>query len=148
MREHDDLPYIVIERHSAGFSTFLWGVVIGAGAALLLAPRSGAEIRDDIRERVDRVRSAAEDRMEAARSTVNRTRERLGDRFDSVRDSLDDVRDRIEARAEDARDAIERRRYSGSRYDSPGVAASDLDREVDIVVTEIIGDQGPDDLII
>ncbi len=147
MRDHDDVPYIVIERHSAGFSTFLWGLALGAGAALLLAPRSGAETRDEIRDRVDRARSAANDRMDSARSTVHRTRERFEDRMDSVRDQLDNVREKIETRAEDARDAIERRRDSGSAsraYDEAGIP----DREVDIVVTEIIEGTDRDDLIV
>lgn len=149
MRDHDDLPYLVIERHSAGFGTFFWGLVIGAGAALLFAPRTGAETRDEIRERVDRARSAAEDRLETARSTVSRTRDRLEDRIDSVRDQIDNVRDRIEARAEDAREAIDRRRGSDTEslvFDDADVAASGLDREVDIVVTEIIDEAGRDDL--
>ena len=43
MRYHDpdDQPYIVIEKHSGGVGNLLLGVVIGAGVALLFAPRSG-----------------------------------------------------------------------------------------------------------
>ncbi len=90
MRDHDEVPYVVIERHSAGFGTLLWGMLIGAGAALLLAPRSGAETREEIRDRVDRARSAANDRVESARSTVHRTRESIEDRVESVRDQFGD----------------------------------------------------------
>lgn len=152
MRDHDDVPYIVIERHSAGFGTFIWGMVIGAGAALLLAPRSGAETRDEIRERVDRARSAASDRVEAAKSTVHRTRESIEDRMESVRDQFGDLRERIEERADDARDRIRSGRRSAMDayerhlgesddeldFDSVDArVAAGIDREVDIIVTEV-----------
>ena len=39
----DDEPYVVIERQQgSGIGSFLLGAAIGAGIALLLAPRSGA----------------------------------------------------------------------------------------------------------
>ena len=40
-QDHDE-PYIVIEKHSGGVGDFLLGALIGAGVALLFAPRSGA----------------------------------------------------------------------------------------------------------
>jgi hypothetical protein len=41
--DDDDEPYVVIEKHSPGVGSFLVGVMIGAGIALLVAPRSGGE---------------------------------------------------------------------------------------------------------
>ncbi len=107
MRDHDDVPYIVIERRSGGVGPFLWGVLMGAAAALLLAPRSGRETKEEIRRGVQRVRTAAEDRIEAARDTVTRTKERFGGRFEAVKGRIDDVRDRIEPRAERAREVVD-----------------------------------------
>jgi gas vesicle protein len=114
MRDYDDLPYIVIERRSAGLAPFLWGAVLGAGAALLLAPRSGAQTQEDIRRGVQRARSVAEDRVEAARSTYSRTRERFEDGIESVRGGVDtvreqfeNVRDRFETRADQARETLD-----------------------------------------
>lgn len=152
MRDHDEVPYIVIERHGAGFGPFLWGMLIGAGAALLLAPRSGAETREEIRERVDRARTAATDRVDAARSTVHRTRETIEDRIESVRDQFGDLRERFEASADDARDRIRTgRRAAMDAYErhvgeadesiDPDLAearvAGGIDREIDIIVTEV-----------
>jgi gas vesicle protein len=149
MRDHDEVPYIVIERHGAGFGPFLWGMLIGAGAALLLAPRTGAETRDEIRERVDRARTAATDRVDAARSRVHRTRENIEDRVDAVRDQFGDLRDRIEASAEDARNRIRAERRaatdpyerhagdSGFDLDAEARVAAGIDREIDIIVTEV-----------
>ena len=55
-------PYVVIERESStGIMPFLIGAALGAGVALLLAPRSGADTRRDIKRRANRVRRAAED---------------------------------------------------------------------------------------
>ena len=57
--EHE--PYVVIERESSpGIMPFLIGAALGAGVALLLAPRSGAATRRDIKRRANRVRRAAE----------------------------------------------------------------------------------------
>src|SRR4029078_5987754 len=57
----DDQPYVVIERRSeGGVGAFLLGIALGAGVALLLAPRSGEETRRDIKRRARRVRRAAE----------------------------------------------------------------------------------------
>lgn len=107
MRDHDDLPYIVIERHSSGLGMFVWGILMGSAAALLLAPRSGAETQEDIRRRVDRARTAAEDRYDTARTSVVRTRERIEDQFGSVRGRIDDVREKLEDRADRARGVLD-----------------------------------------
>jgi gas vesicle protein len=107
MRDQDDLPYIVIERHSAGLGAFIWGALIGAGAALLLAPRTGAQTQEELRQGVMRARNAAQDRAQAARQTVDRTRGRIEDQIGSVRDQLGNVRERIETRTERAREVID-----------------------------------------
>jgi len=100
MREHDDLPYIVIERRSGGFTPFLWGTLLGASVALLLAPRSGEQTQEEIRRSALRLRTAAEDRVTSARDAVTRTRDRIHDRVDTVRGA-------IETRTEQARNALE-----------------------------------------
>ena len=107
MRDQDDLPYVIIERRSAGVGAFVWGAILGAGAALLLAPRSGAETQEEIRQGVRRVRTAAEDRVDAVRSTVTRTRERIDEQIGSARDQFGAVRGQIDERADKAREALE-----------------------------------------
>lgn len=104
MRDYDETPYVVIERHGSGVAPFLWGLVLGAGVALLFAPHSGAETQEEIRRRVRRARDAAGDRVSDARDSVtgavHRTRDRIQDRLDSVRGA-------VETRAEQARDALD-----------------------------------------
>ena len=41
----DDEPYVVIEKSSGGIGSFLMGIAVGAGIALLMAPSSGMETR-------------------------------------------------------------------------------------------------------
>jgi gas vesicle protein len=93
MSDHDELPYIVIERHSGGAAAFVWGALIGAGVALLFAPRSGRETRDEIRAGALRVRDRAEDAVRGVTDSVNET--------------LGDVRGEVQGRIEAARDAFD-----------------------------------------
>jgi gas vesicle protein len=93
MAHHDEVPYVIIERRSVSATAFLWGALLGAGAALLLAPRSGRETRDEIRAGAFRLRDRAED---AVRSVS-----------DSVNDTIGGVRHEVEDRIEKARDAFE-----------------------------------------
>jgi len=45
----DDEPIVVIEKNEPGIGTFLVGLAVGAGLALLFAPRSGEETRREVR---------------------------------------------------------------------------------------------------
>lgn len=148
MSHHDEGPYIVIEQESSGGGAmpFFWGALLGAGVALLLAPRSGRETQEELRRSLDRVRRAAEERVADARDavvgTVERTRDHFNDQVDSVRDA---VQDRVEraGKAVDAgrraavgaREELERRVAEAKKAASPpagGVA------EVDVTVTEVV----------
>lgn len=163
MADHDDLPYIVIERRSGGASPFLWGALLGAGVALLLAPRSGEETQRELRNGVRRLRGAAEDRVSNARErvtgAVDRARQTVTERVDSVRDTIEmqaerarvavdagrqaarDARSELERRVADAKDAFAT--GDGLRGPAPR-RTSDVD--VDIVVTEVVieEERGPE----
>jgi gas vesicle protein len=123
MSEHDQQDYMIIERKRGGFGPFIWGAAIGAGLALLFAPRSGRQVRADIRDGVQRLRDQAEEAVREAQRSVT-------DRYDTVRT---DVRGRVDA----ARDAFEagRRaaREAGRRGQPEPVRPSNppLDRVVD-----------------
>lgn len=132
MADYDDLPYIVIERRSGGAGAFLWGVLLGAGAALLLAPRSGAETQEEMRRAVRRVRDAAQGRVDDARETVTGTVTRTRNRF---YDRIDNVRETVESQAARARDAME----TGRR------AARDARSELERRLAEATSDAGAGD---
>ena len=109
MRDRDDVPYIVIDRGGGGFGSFVLGALVGAGVALLMAPRSGEETQAEIRARADRLRETAEDRVRDAQrrieSRVEQAKDGLHSRIDDVKDAVDSGR---QAAAE-ARVTLERR---------------------------------------
>jgi gas vesicle protein len=118
---YDDDSRIIIERHhSAGVAPFLLGVALGAGIALLFAPRSGAATRRDIRRRAMRVRRAAEDAANEVTDTVVGTfqdaRRKVEDQIDSVRQAVDLKKQQVHramdagrAAAREAREELEQR---------------------------------------
>ena len=93
MRHHDhDEPYIVIEKHNGDVSNLIIGVLIGAGVALLFAPKSGVETRADISRRArrasDAVKDAAEDLTTQVVDTYEGARARVEEQIDSARDAI------------------------------------------------------------
>jgi gas vesicle protein len=99
-------PYVVVERRDAGGVTpFLIGLALGAGAALLLAPRSGAATRRDIKRRARRMRRAAERAASgvtgAVADTFHDARRRVEEQLDSAREAVGHKRDQVH-RAMDA----------------------------------------------
>lgn len=110
--DFDDEPYVVIERHEdAGVGPFLVGLAIGAGVALLFAPRSGRATRRDIKRRAMRVRDAAE-------QTVTDVR-------DNVLDTFEQARQRVEDQIETARSAVDLKKRQFTRAVDAGRAAAE-----------------------
>lgn len=150
--KHDDLPHIIIETEAegGGFSSFLLGALVGAAAALLLAPRSGSETQRQLREFATRLRDEAEEQVDGARSTVtglvDRTRGALEDRISSVRGELetraDQARTAVDAgrrAARQAREELQRRVDDAKGAHRGGTVPSDFrDRAPDVVVEEVI----------
>jgi gas vesicle protein len=121
MRHQDDEPYIVIEKNSGGVGDFLLGALIGAGVALLFAPRSGRETRADISRR--------------ARAAQDRVRDVANDVTDQVVDTFETARSRIEEQIDSARSAIVNKKEQVSRAMEAGreaahQARSDLERRL------------------
>src|SRR5436189_1950204 len=99
MRDYDfddDEPYVIIEKRSGGMGTFLVGLAVGAGLALLLAPQSGAETRSRISRSARRVRDAAAGAVDDAK--------------DRVQETFETARQRVEEKIDEARGAIEVKR--------------------------------------
>lgn len=109
-RFDDDEPYVVIERHESSIAPFLIGAAVGAGLALLLAPRSGEATRGEIKRRALGVRRAARDAVSGVK--------------DNMTGRFDDARRRVEERIDSARDAIDLRRRQFTRAVDAGRAAA------------------------
>jgi gas vesicle protein len=94
MRHHDEdeQPYIVIEKHSGGAGNLLLGVLIGAGVALLFAPRSGEDTRSAIKQRArragDTVRGVAEGVTDQVAGTFESARTRVEEQIESARSAI------------------------------------------------------------
>lgn|SRR5690554_4935400 len=110
MSDHDDMPYIVIERRSGGLGAFFWGAIVGAGVALLLAPRSGEDTREELRTGVLRLKDRAEDAVRQVQSQVT--------------DTIENVRGQVTGRVEAAREAFEAGRQAARE------TREDLERRV------------------
>ena len=113
-------PFVVIEREEPGIGTLLLGVAIGAGIALLLAPRSGEETRRMISHRArragDRLRDVAAEAADSVASQANDVRDRVSERVGAARAAVrrgqDNVLDAVDAgryAAVEARSDLERR---------------------------------------
>ena len=121
MRDFEREPFVVIERDEPGVGTLLLGVAIGAGLALLLAPRSGAETRRMIESRARRagarVRDVATDVADNVTSQVNDVRDRVNERVGAARRA-------VRRRQDQVLDAVDAGRYAASE------ARSELERRI------------------
>lgn len=125
MRDHDDGPYIVIERDGGGgLGSFVLGALVGAGLALLFAPKSGAETQEELKERARQLRDVAEERVREAQRQLE---ERLDQAREGVQSRYDDVRDALDAgrmAATDARGELEAKLHRSKAAYRAGMAAA------------------------
>ncbi|MEJ7809714.1 MAG: YtxH domain-containing protein [Gemmatimonadaceae bacterium] len=126
MREYDydsDEPFVVIEKEAGSTTSFLWGLALGAGLALLFAPQSGEDTRREIGTRAGRVRRRAENTA--------------GELTDNVRDRYERARQTVEDRIDDARSAIELKKRQASNAIRAGrEAAQDAREELERRIAE------------
>ena len=114
LRRDADEPVVIIQERTSDVGSFLLGVAIGAGVALLMAPRSGAEVRADIGRRVKKAkgevadtfadaREKVEDRLERARALVEKRRRQVADAVEAGRTAARDAHQELNHRLGDAR---------------------------------------------
>lgn len=116
----EDERYVVIERSEPGIGSFILGLAVGAGIALLFAPRSGEETRRDLQKRAKRVGDQAQDFVsemtDSVSQTINSAKEKVENRIDSTRQAVElkkrqvsDAVDAGRAAAQQARVELEQR---------------------------------------
>ena len=134
----DEEPYVIIEKQEGSVGSLLLGIAIGAGVALLFAPRTGEETRADLRRRArdarDAARGAAQDVMDTALDAVDEARRAVDERVGAVRDAVDVKRRQVtravdagRAAAQQARDELEARLASTKAAYQAGI---DVARDV------------------
>jgi gas vesicle protein len=100
----EDEPYVVIEQKPAGVGSFIIGLAVGAGLALLFAPRTGAETRRDLQRRAREVGDQAQDLVSELTESVGNT---LGQAKDAVETRIDATRDAIELKRRQVSNAVD-----------------------------------------
>lgn len=103
-------PYVIVERHEAGVGSFIVGLALGVGVALLLAPQSCEETRRSLASRARRAQDAAQDLVE--------------DMSGTVAEKFNDVRNRVEERIESTIDAVDAKTRKVSNAFQAGRAAA------------------------
>jgi gas vesicle protein len=125
MRNQEEGPYIVIERDGgSGVGAFVLGALVGAGIALLFAPKSGAETQEDLKRQARKLRTAAEERVREAQRQIE---DRLGEVRDGMASRIDGVKDAVStgrSAAADARTDLEQRLQRSKAAYRAGVQAA------------------------
>lgn len=145
--DDDELPALVIERRGAG-GAFVLGALLGAAAALLLAPRSGAEtqaeirraaqrLADDVEGRLGTAREAALERADAVRGAVGAQTARARSALEVGRGAAADARVELRRRVDEAK-ASYRAGRAGAVPPPPPPA--------DVVVTDVTVERDAGDL--
>lgn len=81
------------KSQAAGF--FLTGAAVGAVAALVLAPKSGAQTRRDIRRFSKKAKDQFEDIQSDVRSQISEGYDHVLQVFDNVKDYVEDRKTRL-----------------------------------------------------
>jgi gas vesicle protein len=135
-RYDDDERVVIVERESGGngLGALLLGLVIGAGAALLLAPDSGEATRARIRREAQRARAKARETFDDVSDEIADTYERT---LEAVERKASQARGAVKARARAVGDAVETRaRAVGDAVDAGRAAAQQAKVELERAVDE------------
>jgi gas vesicle protein len=112
--DDDDAPYVVIEKNEPGIGAFVAGLAIGAGLALLFAPRTGEETRRELQTRArkvgDQAQSLVSDVSDSVAQTISSARQKVEDRIDSTRTAVDLKRRQVTNAVEAGRAAAQQAR--------------------------------------
>lgn len=103
MSDNREVPYIIVEKDSIGIGAFILGAVVGAAAALLLAPKSGSETQAELKESARRLKDQAEERLTELRQNVGEGYDKL--RAD-VTERVDEAREELVERKSHAEEAL------------------------------------------
>jgi hypothetical protein len=105
---------VYVERGGDASAKWLfWGAVLGAGLALLYAPRTGEETRRVLQRKLWKLRAVTEEKLDELAQQFSSGRDALEDLTDDDDDEFDDLGNRPPLRARtsggSARDELERR---------------------------------------
>jgi gas vesicle protein len=144
MADYDE-GYVIIERRTGNFGTFVWGLLLGAAAALLLAPKSGRETRQELTDSMHRLRDQAEGKVREVQHSVSDTVQDVRRQFE---EGMDTARRAVESGKEAARASrheMERHIQESSEAFRSGFEAARAAAHPSHEGAEPVGDPGPED---
>src|SRR5262245_5864035 len=105
---------VYVERGGDASAKWLfWGAVLGAGLALLYAPRTGEETRRVLQRKLWKLRAVTEEKLDELAQQFSSGRDALDDLADDDDDELDDLGEppplRPRSSGASAREELERR---------------------------------------
>jgi gas vesicle protein len=103
-RHSDDDEVVVVEKHGSPVVPFLWGLAIGAGLALLFAPMTGEDLRENIRLRSRKLKDLATEKAEELEDLVAGGYEKARAR---VEQGLESAKQRVHEGRQAAHDVVE-----------------------------------------
>ena len=89
---------------------FLAGAIIGAGAALLLAPQTGAQTRNQLREYAQRAEDEVRERMGDVREKMKEAKTTLDSALEQGKQFLQEKKSVLSAAYEAGKDAMKKER--------------------------------------
>ncbi len=130
--QHSDQPVVVVERSDSGLGGFLLGLAVGAGVALLFAPKTGEETRQQLKNTGRRLRTVAtekaEDLQDAMGGGYERTRDRIEEGLDSARETIGEKREAAQDAFEAGKSAVKTARSELERRLAKSKAARSTTR--------------------
>jgi hypothetical protein len=112
---HKGREVVYVQRGDSSAKWLFWGAVLGAGLALMYAPRSGEETRRVLQRRLWKLRAMTEEKLDELAQQFGGSRESLRelDEEDFDEEELFESRDapsaRVRPAAPSAREELERR---------------------------------------
>ena len=76
---HKSREVVYVQRGDSSATWLFWGAVLGAGLALLYAPRSGEETRRGLQRRLWKIRAMTEEKLDELAQQFGGSRESLRD---------------------------------------------------------------------
>ncbi len=133
MSHQSDQPVVIVERSDSGLGGFLLGLAVGAGMALLFAPKTGEETRRQLKNTGRRLRTVASERAEDLQDALGggyeRTRVRVEEGLDSARQTIDEKRESAKDAYKAGRSAVKTARSELERRLAESKAARSTARD-------------------
>ena len=95
---------IIVRRGS--FGSFMMGAILGAGLALLFAPKSGEETRSLLSEKGNEIKDKGYEFKDKATEVAKDTKEKAQSTIDNARSKIEETTQEMKQSAQDAKNSM------------------------------------------